>query len=190
MAFHTLIIKLSEIPEEGKSFKYDNKLNPELALELKDLIQKEPFQIELFIRPINSKDYVVTGKLETRSPQDCSRCGDDFKFPIKKSLNEVLIPKTGRDFEGKYTKPNHILQDSESSSVDYIEVKNEEFDVASYIHESIALDIPFNPSPELDDKQNCSLCHKSFEKGYFEHTEEITAENKNPFASLKGLKLN
>lgn len=188
MSQHSLIIKLNEIPEEGKSFTY-NKANTELGLALKDLIQTENFQIEFYIRPINSKDYLLNGQLETFSPQDCSRCGEGFPFKIKKSLNEVLIPKTGRDFEGKYSKPNHIITDGENMA-DYVEVKNEEFDVGSYIHEAIAIEIPFNPSPSLSEKQNCSLCHKSFDKGFFEYNEEIGAEKKNPFASLKGLKLN
>lgn len=186
MSSHSLIIKLSEIPEEGKSFQYSSKNSPELAQALKELIHTENFDIDFTIRPINSKDYHLSGRLAAASPQDCSRCGEAFKYSLNKALTEVLIPKTNRDFSGKYSKPNHIIQDSESS-IDYVEFKNEEFDVASYIHEAIAIDIPFNPSPALDDKQSCTLCHKSFEKGAFEYNEEMGVEKKNPFGGLKDI---
>jgi uncharacterized protein len=53
-------INLQDIPEEGKSFDFDDK-SGELVHVLQDLIGNIPHQTQFFIKPINSKDFEMTG---------------------------------------------------------------------------------------------------------------------------------
>jgi len=183
-------IRLFEIPEEGKAYSL-NRQTAELNPLLQDLIGEEAYEIQFFLRPINSKDFELTGSVRTQSPQDCSRCGDAMKFSIQQKFREILIPKQYVDKNGKYSKSNHILSNKNTEDIDVIEVEDEVFDAGEYLHEVIALAIPFNPAPALDAKGACSLCHlkpKADQVVYDEVMEEVKKES--PFAVLKSIKLN
>lgn len=180
-------IKLFEISEDGKQFNLDRK-TAELNDTLSDLIGENPYNADFTLRPINNKDFELTGTLKTSSPQECSKCGQDFQFPIHVKLYEVLIPKQHVDKNGKFTKPNHILE-GETESVQCTEVEQETFDAGEFIHESIGLAIPFNPAHKAGDA-DCQPRKGSFEQGYFQYDEPMEVQKVNPFAALKDLKPN
>ena len=50
------LIKLSEIPEEGRSYVWNSQTG-EINQVLQDLIKNQTYQADFSNRPINSKDY-------------------------------------------------------------------------------------------------------------------------------------
>lgn len=180
-------IKLNEIPEDGRSYEFNRKtaeLNPALA----DLIQDEPYDIQFSIKPLNSKDFVLTGTITTRTGETCSRCGDDFKFPVTKKINEILIPKPEMDRTGKYIKSSVSIND-DGDGVAVLEYVNSQFDLGDYLHEAIAIDVPFNPMPKTKPNGDCTLCDKPSNHSPVIYDENLGVEKTNPFALLKDLKL-
>jgi uncharacterized protein len=185
----TPIIRLTEIPDEGKSFKW-NRETAELNSALDDLLGTEKFSVEFFLKPVNSKDFMMTGTIQTQVPEDCSLCGLDFKLPLSIRINEILIPTQTSDRKGHYARVNHISdapgQDG-PQSLEYAE--NETFDMGEYVHEAIAIAIPFKPVPETNEKDECRICGLNQKTHNFGYDEKIETEKPNPFAVLKNLKL-
>lgn len=182
-------IRLNEIPEEGREYKL-NQNTAELNMALTDLVGKNPYEVDLFIKALNNRDYSIVGKLKTNTIEQCSSCGVDFNFSVNKKLNDFLIPKQDNtDRTGRYAKSSHISE-ADSETPDTVEYEGQSFDLAEYIHEAIALEVPFNPKPAVNDNGDCSLCHKSCGLKPFSYDEKLgDDELKNPFQALKGLKL-
>ena len=182
-------IRLGEIPEEGRSYVWNTQTG-EISHVLEDLIQDQVYQTDFFIRPINSKDFELSGKIATRTTDLCSRCGIDILFPIKANFREILIPPQPEDRTGKYTKVNHVSEINEDGPHSTEYGSNQSFDMGEYLHEIVALCIPFNPAPPPDEKGNCSDCGISVPAEVFKYDEKIEPDvNSNPFDSLKNLKL-
>jgi uncharacterized protein len=173
-------IRLNEIPEEGRKYHFNresNDLNPILS----DLIRENPYEIDISIRPLNSRDFVLTGQLRTQTPEQCSRCGEDFNLHIDKKLNEILIPSHETDRISKSTKSGSVSENSDEVAV--TEYKNHNFDLGEYLHEAVALEVPFTPY--------CVECSKTDASKRFNYDENMGDEIKaNPFKALKGIKLN
>ena len=173
-------IRLNEIPEEGRKYHFtrdSNELNPILS----DLIHNNPYDIDVYIRPLNTRDFILTGKLNTQTAEQCSRCGEDFNLPIEKKLNEILIPSHEQDRISKSTKSGALSDQSEDVAV--TEYKNQNFDLGEYLHEAVALEVPFTPY--------CAECSKTDNTKSFDYDEKMGEETKvNPFEALKGIKLN
>lgn len=182
-------ITLSEIPEEGKSFSINSQTG-ELKQALQDLIGKNPYQADFFIRPLNQKDYTLNGKIVTKLAENCSRCGLDIQLDINAPFNEILIPKQEDSRTGHYAKPNH-LSDVDNTGSDVSEYTGNQFDMAEFLHEVVGLAAPFNPvGPEKEDG-NCGICEMPVRGRSFGYDEEMPEGlKKNPFAALKNLKLN
>lgn len=180
---------LTEIPEEGKHFKL-NRNTAELNDVLKDLIGSQAYEAQFYVRPLNLKDYEITGSIETKLPETCGRCGLDIKLDLKTSFHEILIPKQEDDRTGKYVRPNH-LSDLEAGGPDTSEYVGKHFDMGEYLHEVVALAAPFNPVGPEKDNGDCGICEKPVSSFNFTYDEEIPEDpKKNPFSALKGLKLN
>lgn len=174
-------IRLNEVPEEGQTYDY-NRNTAELNEVLTDLIQAGEYNVHMFIKPLNSKDFTLTGKLSTKRKEQCSRCAEEFEQKIEKSLNEILIPHQEQDRTGKYSKSQVMLGDS-SDDVSVTEYNKQQFDAGEFIHEAIAIEIPF--------VAYCKECGKPENDKAFSYDEKMGEETKpNPFQALKGLKLN
>lgn len=186
-----MIIHLNEIPEEGKSFILSNKTG-ELNKILKDILGTEEYHVEFTIRPIG-QGFELKGKGTSKVPNQCSRCGLDIQLNLKAQFNELLMPKLDLDRTAKYAKSNHLsdndhLNESELSVTDYV---GNSFDVGAFVHEAFGLLIPTCPVAETDEKDNCKVCGVNVVTTKFGYDEALPDENqKNPFAVLKGLKLN
>lgn len=187
-----MIIRLTDVPEEGKIYSLNRK-SGELNEILRDLIQDGPYQAEISIRSLNNRDFELSGSIVTNTGEQCSTCGIEFRFPVKQRFLDIMIPQQTKDRIGKYAKVNH-LSDSENNNdgSDVIEYSTQmTFDLGEYLHEIVALAIPFNPKPAPDEKGDCSLCGKAAAVEPFSYNEEMpTEEIKKPFEALKGLKLN
>jgi uncharacterized protein len=182
-------IHLAEIPEEGQSFICTPQTG-ELNAVLKDLIGDTPFQSEFFIKPLNSKDFEMAGFIRTELPEDCSRCGINFRLKINPSFREILIPRQQDTRTGKYAKVNHISEAmDEGPSV--AEYDGMVFDMGEYLHEVVAIAAPFNPAGPEDEKGDCSICGITVRGRSFGYDEQMPMEKpESPFAALKNIKLN
>ncbi len=181
-------IKLSEIPEDGSSYEFNRK-TAELNLALQDLIDDADYQIQFDIKPLNTKDFTLTGTIKTKTNENCSRCGDLFKFSVDKKLSEILIPKQIDDRTGKYAKTTVALSEKDLATA-VLEYENNQFDLGEYLHEAIAIDVPFNPMPKAKPNGDCSLCDKPRNLDPVIYDEKLSVEKINPFQSLKNIKLN
>lgn len=174
-------IRLNEVPEEGQNYDY-NRNTAELNEVLKDLIQTCDYNVHIFIKPLNSKDFTLTGNVQTKRPEQCSRCAEDFEQKINKNLNEILIPHQEQDRTGKYSKSQVMLGDGDEE-ISVTEYSKQQFDVGEFVHEAIALEIPY--------VVYCDNCQKQENREAFSYDEKMSEETKpNPFQALKGLKLN
>lgn len=181
-------IRLHEIPEEGKSFVWTRETG-ELNHGLSDLIENQAYRCEFFVKPLNHRDFTLNGAITTDVPESCSRCGDDFRLDIKAKFNEILIPAQELDRTGRYTKVNHVSEGEESGPGVSEYPGDGLFDMGEYVHEQVAIALPFNPAPAEDKKGDCSLCGIKVRGRSFSYNEEMPEEKPNPFAVLKGLKL-
>ncbi len=182
-------IKLNEVSEIGKEYTF-NRSTGELNFDLKDLIGDLPYEAEISIRPLNSKDYEVKGVIKTQTFEQCSLCGDQFKFKTEARINEILIPGKDEIKNSQFSKSNHVseLNDDGPSVCEYY---NDVFMVGEFIHEAIALTVPYNPKPDKNDDGSCKVCLKTLTNELFTYDEKMGVEQKvNPFVSLKNLKLN
>lgn len=183
-------INLHEIPEEGREYLWSTPTG-ELTQTLQELIGSNTYTAQFTIRPMNHKDFELRGTIKTRAPDLCSRCGDDIKFPVEASFHEILIPPQEQDRSGRYSKVNHISESVEEGpgAVEY--TPQMQFDMGEYLHETVAISIPYNPAPPLNSEGKCSECNLCPPKEailYADTMEEETPKP-NPFAALKGLKL-
>ncbi|MBY0553439.1 DUF177 domain-containing protein [bacterium] len=174
-------IRLNEIPEEGRNYIF-NRQTAELNPALQDLIQNNAYDVNLDIKPLNSKDYTVIGTLKTKTHEQCSRCAEEFDLPIDTKLREILIPHQEEGRTGHYAKSGVSMED-EDNTFAVTEYQSMQFDLGEYLHEAIALQVPFNPF--------CAECSKPENNKAFIYDEKMGEEVKpNPFQALKGIKLN
>ncbi len=181
-------INLAEIKEEGEAFSWNNKTG-EVNKVMSDLIGQNPYQADFFIKPLNSKDFELRGSIKTATPEQCARCGNDINFPIDTKFVEFLIPKQDQPRGGHYSKVNHVSE-SQNDGPDSSEYEGQHFDMGEYLHEVVALSVPFNPKcpPQQDGK--ASTCEIPLEGQRFSPDEKMPSEGRqNPFAALKNMKL-
>ena len=185
-------IKLHEIPEDGREYIFDRKtaeLNPVLA----DLIDKADYRAQLYIRPLNTKNYDVKGSIKSETKELCSLCGENFTFQAQASFHEILIPGAEEIKNSQFSKSNHVSElDQDGPGVS--EYFSEQFDVGEFLHEALAFSIPFNPKHEKGDPA-CKPVFKSEEADAFKYDEKMSntieqEKKNNAFNVLKGLKLN
>ncbi len=191
-----LQIKLHEVPEEGREYTY-NKATGELNESLRDLIENNDYHAKLFIKPLNHKDYSLTGTLQTRTVEICSLCGETFQFPTTAKINEILIPAAQNKEKEKQSRSNHFSE-LDDSTFGVSEYKGDTFDMGEHLHEAVALSVPFNPKPKQNDDGSCSVCLKSFQFGDFNYDENMgvvdnatgkPTDKPNPFNVLKDFKV-
>lgn len=177
-------IKLNEIPEEGRTYTF-NRQTAELNPVLQDILGNNEYDISLDIRPLNTKDFTILGRVSAQTHEQCSRCAEEFELPIQKKIHEILIPSQQEDRTGKYAKTSpHIVNASDDEQqIGVTEYSKQQFDLGEFVHESIALEVPFNP--------HCPTCQKQGDDKAFVYDEKMGDETKpKPFDALKGLKLN
>lgn len=186
-----MIIHLNEIPDEGKNFILTNKTG-ELNQVLKDILGKEDYYVEFTIRPLG-QGFELKGIGKSKIPEQCSRCGLDMQLGLKTQFNELLMPKMQLDRTSKYAKSNHVSDNDHLNEGDMAvtEYEGNSFDVGALVHGAFAILIPACPVPETDEKDQCTVCGVNINTTQFGYDEKLPEENqKNPFAVLKGIKLN
>lgn len=184
-----MIINLAEIPEEGRNYEYTNETG-EVTTDLVDLIGENKYVTTFTIRPLNSRDFTLTGSIKTKSKEICSYCGQGIQFPVHVKFNEILIPPQEMTRDGHYAKPNHFTENETEGPQSFEYGTGMKLHIGEYLHESIALTIPFNPAPEITEKGDCGDCGLNVQSLMKNYQEEIAeGAPTNPFAVLKSLKV-
>lgn len=182
-----MLINLQEIPNEGKSYSCNN-FTGELNEILSDLIGTQAYKTEFTIRPLPSGTYDLTGFVQTELPEQCSRCGLDFRLPLRETFHEMMMPELNQPRNSHYAKANHY-SDLKADGPSVVEYRGHHFDMGEYLHEVIALAAPPIPAAPVKDNGDCTICERNITQTNFGYNEEIEVPE-TPFSSLKNLKLN
>lgn len=181
-----LKLRLTEIPEEGKSFTYTQK-DPEALRALQEFVGNLPFEVKIHLQPINHAHFELKGVVKAASPQQCSRCAEDFQCHVTKNIHEIMIPELDVGRTERYAKTNVPEEESDLSSLFYS--PDMIFDLGEYLHEVVALALPENPAPPVVAEQ-CMACPKKVVPGAFDYDETTPeAVRPSPFEVLKNLKM-
>ena len=174
-------LSIEDIPEEGIRIQL-----VEEESHLKELFLHLPhinFSFDKAVRAnlmINKSDMAVLirGRIEAELILQCSRCLEDFHFPLDSYCEVTLFP-----FEGE-TLPQEaeIKGDDLRSSYYY----GGEIDLSVITREQILLDIPYKPLCHPSCKGLCPTCGEDINRGICSCKEEVFDER---FAPLKGLKV-
>ncbi|MBC7740809.1 MAG: DUF177 domain-containing protein [Bdellovibrionaceae bacterium] len=183
-------IRLNEIPESGREYIL-NRNTAELNGVLQDLVQNTPYDVTVFIKPLNTKDFEMSGHIKSSTGEQCSRCGDDFNYNVQKKIREILIPHQDEDRTSKYARSSTpISETANDTNISVSSYRSSQFDLGEFIHEAIAIEVPFNPMPPCKANGDCSLCSKPLVTKPFVYDEKMGDEAKlNPFIALKDLKI-
>ncbi len=183
-----MIIRLNEIPSEGKSFDFSRK-GGELDEVLKDLIKDRDYKVHLDINPVG-KSFDVRGSIDTSYNETCSFCASDFDLKVNEKFHELVVcdDQTNiKGFEEGWSPHGDV-------GVTVIEDPND-YNVSNLIHEVLALAEPNQPSCRESCKGLCTTCGQDLNEGSCACTvSEADIEGQktvdSPFSILKKLKIN
>ena len=178
-------ILISEIPSDGKSYKFNRK-SAELNEILSDL-PIEDYEIDVFICE-RGAFFELSGKVDLKVPEVCSKCGDDIRLPIVQSFNDVLIEKLPEERGTSYSKGAGVEESIKSSEVAFY--SDDSFDLGAFLHEMLALEIPDYPDCAIKDCPSLLAAQKYMKDLNAESENFEDGEKQSPFSSLKDLKLN
>ncbi len=174
-------LRIEDIPEEGIQIQL-----VEQESGLKELFLHLPhinFSFDKTARAnlmINKSDKAVfvRGRIEAELILQCSRCLEDFHFPLDSYCEMMLFP-----FEGETLPKEAELKGDDLRSSYYY---GGEIDLSAITREQILLDIPYKPLCRPSCKGLCPTCGKDLNRGSCSCKGEVFDER---FAPLKGLKI-
>lgn len=178
-----LQIKLSEIPTDGRSYRYSRE-SGELVPVLQDLIQSEKFEISFDIRPIGNV-YEVRGSVQTSLPRVCSRCGWDIQIPIQRNIQELILPKAEEAKGDTHVKSGSLVDEEADLAVTF--VSEGVLDAAEFVHEIVALLDPAYPDCGKSECENLKETQARMQALAQESANAISGKKANPFEMLKDL---
>jgi len=152
---------------------------------LADLIGENSYEIDFRLTPMGNT-FLLQGKLTTTLDLQCSRCAIDFKFPVERALNEVLLFGTQLGKGEQMVKSNHA-HEWEAQGPDYILLESEVFFVPDYMREVIALAEPMRPLGKPDCDASCENLLQSEKRDWL--SLDSSAVHHNPFQVLEKMKL-
>lgn len=180
-------IVLKDLPLEGRDFTYTRE-SAELNPFLSDLIRDNPYSAKFRLTPVGNA-YSLQGELQTALDLQCSLCASEFNFPVKQKLNELMVVSKPMNKGDQQSRANHVheLQDS---GPDYLLLENENFKVADYIHEVVALAEPIRPLCAPEKPEGCANAQDRIQREWLSFgEEEAKTIRANPFQVLEKMKL-
>ena len=174
-------LRIEDIPEEGLQIQL-----VEEEAHLKELLLHLPhinFSFDKAVRANlmikkSDKAVLIRGRIEAELILQCSRCLENFNFPLDSYCEVTLFP-----FEDEiFPQEEELNMDDLRSSYYY----GGEIDLSAIIREQILLDIPYKPLCRPSCKGLCPTCGKDLNRGSCSCREGVFDER---FAPLKGLKI-
>ena len=185
-----LVFNLNELHRDGESFQYTRQTG-ELNAVLKDLIPTADYSIELTILPLGDA-YQLNGSITTKLDLLCSRCAVDIQNVLNVQINVLLMIDDSSDYSnGSQSRQNAITENPNELFCHTIE--NSFFNIGEFMHENIAINIPYQPLGSEDCLTSCENYNEAIRKGWVDASHQDTGDLKQthrPFKSLKNIKLN
>ena len=176
-----MIIRLHEIPKEGKSFHVDRETG-ELNEALGDLIGDQSYVTDFQLLPVGQA-FDLKGKIQTSIKEVCSFCAREFELPVSESFHELILKDEARKLTGlKDFSPDENVSVSVAQG-------GLTYDVGSLVREVVALAEPYQPVCREDCKGLCSVCGTNLNETNCRCAKEENVKS-SPFSVLKKLKLN
>lgn len=182
-----MIIDLSDLPPEGRSFEFTHE-SGEMTPQLTDLLGKHPYRIEILVRPLGNI-FEASGVIQGAMDQVCSLCGDDLLKGLNQPFRELLMIQEPLGRSTKNTRVNHTSE-MNLEAPEVTELSGQMFDMAEFIHELIAISIPIRVTARPDCEESCERYQEVLKLGVLNAQDPPGFAAKNPFAGLKDLKLN
>jgi uncharacterized protein len=174
-------LSVEDIPEEGLQIQLveEEPRLKELLLHLPhiDFSLDKGARADLIIDK-SGKTVLIRGRIEAELILPCSRCLEDFRFPLNSHCEVTLFP-----FEGESLPQEAELKGDDLRSSYYYEG---EIDLSGIIREQILLEIPYKPLCRPSCKGLCTACGKDLNRGSCSCKKEVFDER---FAPLRGLKI-
>jgi uncharacterized protein len=182
-----MIIRLHEIPKEGKTFHVD-RVSGELNEALEDLIGERSYETEFQLLPVGQA-FDLTGKVHTTLKETCSFCAKEFDLPVVEKFHELILKDDAKKLSGikDFSPEDDISVSVVSDGLTY--------NIGELIHEIVALAEPFQPRCSEDCRGLCGGCGANLNDESCRCAKEKASDDeqnvtKSPFSVLKGLKLN
>ena len=152
-------LNVSDIPEDGIQQEID------LLISIND--SQEPDFAEVFIKILKiGKKVLVEGSVKISVSLNCSRCLEDFPYPMDKSFREEYNPAEERETEGE--------KELSGSELDLSYYSNNEIDISELVKEQVLLSVPMKALCGPECRGICPECGKNYNKGPCEcSTEEV-----------------
>ena len=132
-------ITLSEIPDEGRDYKYSKDSN-ELTESLKDLIGDHDFKVSFHLAPMGNA-FQINGQYSSKMDLVCSRCGRDVEHSMNESFNEILLVEEKK--APRKSQSQHEIQSLEDHGPFCNFLPSPHLKVDEYIHELLASNEPY-----------------------------------------------
>ncbi len=182
-----MIINLSEIPQEGRSYFCTEKTG-EFNDVLADLIGERPYHIEFFIQPVGNI-YQMSGSIDSKIELSCSRCLCEFPLPIHEQIKELLIPSSKEmPRTGRETKVNHTSE-LETNGPSTTILDSSKFDASKLIRDLVSLGQPTYSLCQESCQGLCQHCGSNLNEQTCS-CDQVHKEKSSPFAILNELKFN
>ncbi|MEQ1877787.1 MAG: DUF177 domain-containing protein [Bdellovibrionia bacterium] len=176
-----MIIRLHEIPKEGKSFHVDRETG-ELDDVLNDLIGEQEYKTDFQVLPVGQA-FDLRGTIHTALKEQCSFCASEFELPLKESFHELILKDDAKKLTGlKDFSPDEGVSVSVADN-------GLTYNVGNFIREIIALAEPSQPVCREGCKGLCATCGTNLNEESCRCAKEKNIKV-HPFSVLKKLKLN
>jgi uncharacterized protein len=174
-------VNVADIPDEGIGIELVEEESgfKEVFLQLPriDFSLAQPVRASLTINK-SERVVLIRGKVEAELILQCSRCLEDYRFPLVSECEVALFP-----FEGQAPFQEAELKEDDLRSSYYY---GDEIDISAIIREQILLDVPYKPLCRSSCKGLCPICGEDLNRGSCSCKQEVVDER---FAPLKGLKI-
>ncbi|TNF56452.1 DUF177 domain-containing protein [bacterium] len=163
-------LTVSRIPDSG----IEEKLK--LRISLSDDMPKQDVEVSFKAMKFGER-VMIEGRAETTATLGCSRCLNNFSFPVNITFNTEYIPlrETGEESE-------HELTAEELDVGTYI---NDQIDLIEVVRGHILLSLPMKPLCNEQCKGICSHCGKNFNEGDCECRNDYIDPRLEPLKKLK-----
>lgn len=163
-------LNMTDIPEDGIRQKFDLLISADQS--------REPDVADVNIKILKiGKKVLIEGSVKISVALNCSRCLNDFPYPLDISFREEYNPAKERA-DGEETE----LTDSEPDLSFY---RNDEIDVAGLIKEQVHLSVPMKPLCSSGCMGICPECGKDLNAGPCECKKDTVDPRLAPLEKIK-----
>ncbi len=143
-----MLINISDIPEDGLQKKL------ELTVNVND--HQDTANVFIKISKLG-KMIFAEGSIQISATLTCSRCLNDYSYPLDLTFNEEYTPDRVSDEEKEYELTEKDLK------LDFI--SDEKIDITELITEQVLLAVPMKPLCGSECPGLCQVCGKNLKEG-------------------------